>query len=114
MSHEEATMTTALLYVPKSAKRGEIITLKAVASHPMETGYRREVTGKIISRDILRQLTCHYDGAEIFRADFFPAIAANPFIAFTTIATRSGTITFRWVDDAGTVHTEKTELTVSP
>jgi sulfur-oxidizing protein SoxZ len=107
-------MTTALIYVPKSARRGETITLKAVASHPMETGYRRDATGKIIPRDIIRQLTCHYDGTEIFRADFFPAIAANPFIAFTTIATRTGAITFRWVDDAGAVHSEKTELTVLP
>jgi sulfur-oxidizing protein SoxZ len=105
-------MTTALLYVPKTAKRGEIITLKAVASHPMETGYRRDITGKIIPRDILKQLTCDYDGLEIFRADFFPAIAANPFISFTTIATQSGTITFRWVDDAGEAFTEKTVLTV--
>jgi sulfur-oxidizing protein SoxZ len=105
-------MTTALLYVQKTAKRGEIITLKAIASHPMETGHRREVTGKVIPRDILNQMTCHYDGVEIFRADFFPAIAANPFISFTTIATQSGPITFRWVDDAGKVYTEKTELTV--
>jgi sulfur-oxidizing protein SoxZ len=105
-------MTTALLYVPKTAKHGEVITLKAIASHPMETGHRREVTGKVIPRDILNQMTCHYDGIEIFRAEFFPAIAANPFISFTTIATQTGPITFRWVDDAGKVYTEKTELTV--
>jgi sulfur-oxidizing protein SoxZ len=105
-------MTTALLYVPKTAKHGEIITLKVIASHPMETGHRREVTGKVIPRDILNQMTCHYDGIEIFRAEFFPAIAANPFISFTTIATQTGPITFRWVDDAGKVYTEKTELTV--
>jgi sulfur-oxidizing protein SoxZ len=106
-------MATALLYVQKTAKRGEIITLKAIASHPMETGHRREVTGKIIPRDILKQLTCQYDGMEIFRADFFPAVAANPFISFTTVATKSGPIIFQWQDDAGKIFTEKTELTVT-
>jgi sulfur-oxidizing protein SoxZ len=106
-------MTTALLYVPKTAKRGEIITLKAIASHPMETGQRREVTGKVIPRDILNQLTCHFAGEEVFRAEFFPAVAANPFISFTMVAMTSGTITFRWVDDAGKSVTEKAELTVT-
>jgi sulfur-oxidizing protein SoxZ len=106
-------MTTALLYVQKTAKVGEVITLKAIASHPMETGHRREVTGKVIPRDILKLMTCEYDGMEIFRAEFFPAVAANPFISFTTIATKSGLITFQWVDDAGKIYTEKTELTVT-
>ena len=106
-------MATALLYVPKTAKRGEVITLKAIVSHPMETGYRREVTGKVIPRDIINRFSCRYDGAEIFKAEFFPAVAANPFISFTTIATQSGSITFTWVDDAGKVYTEKTELTVT-
>ena len=106
-------MATALLYVPKTARRGDVISLKAVFSHPMETGYRREVNGSIIPRDIIRQFTCQYDGAEIFKADFFPAIAANPFISFTTIATRSGTVVFTWIDDAGKAYVEKTELTVT-
>jgi sulfur-oxidizing protein SoxZ len=107
------TMATALLYVPKSAKKGEIISLKAVFSHPMETGHRRDVSGKAIPRDIISKFACTYDGAEVFRADFFPAVAANPFISFSTVATVSGPIVFSWTDDAGKTWSETTLLTVA-
>jgi sulfur-oxidizing protein SoxZ len=94
-------MATALLYVPKTAKKGEVITLKAVFSHPMETGYRRDVQGRTIPRDIISKFSCRYDGAEVFRVDFHPAIAANPFISFSTAATMYGPIVFTWTNNAG-------------
>jgi sulfur-oxidizing protein SoxZ len=106
-------MATALLYVQKTAKRGDVVTLRAVFSHTMETGYRREMNGKVIPRDIVHTFTCRYDGAEVFRAQFFPAIAANPFISFTTIATTTGPVAFSWTDDAGKTTTETTVLTVT-
>lgn len=106
-------MASALLDLPKTARRGEIITLKALVSHPMETGYRREISGAVIPRLIIHTFTCLYDGREIFRADLFPAMAANPLIAFTTRATRSGPIRFTWVDDAGTAITETADITVT-
>jgi sulfur-oxidizing protein SoxZ len=106
-------MSTALLYVPKAAKKGDVITLKAVFSHPMETGYRRDVRGRAIPRDIVSKFSCRYDGAEIFRADFHPAIAANPFISFPTIATVSGPIVFTWTDDAGKSWSETAQIVVT-
>ncbi len=106
-------MATALLYMPKTARRGEVITLKAVFSHPMETGYRRDVAGKPILRDIITTFTCRYDGVEVFRADFHAAIAANPFISFTTVATSSGQVIFTWTDGAGKSWSETAQLSVS-
>jgi sulfur-oxidizing protein SoxZ len=106
-------MATALLYVPKTARRGDVLALKAVFSHPMETGYRRDVAGKPIMRDIITTFTCRYDGVEVFRADFSPAIAANPFIFFTTIATVSGPLVFTWTDGAGKSWSETSQLAVS-
>jgi sulfur-oxidizing protein SoxZ len=94
-------MARALINVPVSARRGEIIEIKALVSHEMETGFRRTQLGVPIPRDIITQFVCRYNGAEIFRAEFHPAIAANPFIAFSTIATESGTITFEWTGDNG-------------
>ena len=67
----------------------------------------------MIPRLIIHTFTCRYDGEEIFRAELFPAMAANPLIAFATIATRSGPITFTWVDDAGTTITETATLVVT-
>jgi sulfur-oxidizing protein SoxZ len=94
-------MASALINVPKKAKRGEIIEIKTLMSHIMETGYRRTATGEVVPRDIITSFVCRYNGVEIFRADLFPAIAANPFITFFAVATESGKFDFDWVGDRG-------------
>jgi sulfur-oxidizing protein SoxZ len=99
-------MARAVVTLPAKARRGEIVEIKTLAQHPMETGFRRTQTGELIPRDIIRQFTCTYNGVEVYRADLHPAIAANPLIAFTTIATESGTLTFQWVGDNGYTVTE--------
>jgi sulfur-oxidizing protein SoxZ len=93
----------ALVRVPPRARRGEVIEVTAMAAHPMETGVRPGADGRLVPRNIVHTFTCRYDGAEVFRAEFHPAITANPYVAFTTVATRSGTLEFRWEDDRGAV-----------
>ena len=73
-------MARALINVPRKARRGEVIEIKTLVSHPMETGYRRDNVGNPIPRDIISRFTCMYNGTEVFRADLFPAVAANPFL----------------------------------
>jgi sulfur-oxidizing protein SoxZ len=91
----------ALVRVPPRARVGEVIEITAMAAHPMETGQRPGPDGRLLPRHIVHTFTCLYDGVEVFRADLFPAITANPYVAFTTVATRSGTLEFRWDDDRG-------------
>lgn len=105
-------MSTALVSVPARARRGEIVEIKALVSHPMETGYRRTQLGERIPRDIVRRFVCRYNGTEVFRAELHPAIAANPFFAFWTRATESGTLTFHWTGDGGFSVTESAAITV--
>jgi len=105
-------MARALINVPKTAKKGDVIAIKTLISHDMETGYRHDNVGETIPRDIIRLFVCTYNGQEIFRADLHPAIAANPFIAFTTVATASGTIEFTWTGDNGFSATEQATITV--
>ena len=71
-------MAAALINVPAKAKRGDIIEIKTLMSHIMETGYRHMASGEVVPRDIITSFTCRYNGTEIFRADLFPAISANP------------------------------------
>jgi sulfur-oxidizing protein SoxZ len=105
-------MPSALINVPPKAKRGDIIEIKALMSHIMETGYRRTAAGDIVPRDIITNFTCRYNGAEVFRADFFPAIAANPFVSFFTIAKESGRFEFEWIGDNGFSETASALITV--
>jgi sulfur-oxidizing protein SoxZ len=105
-------MASALINVPKKAKRGEIIEIKTLMSHIMETGYRRTAAGAVVPRDIITSFSCRYNGVEIFRADLFPAIAANPFFSFFTVATESGKFDFEWTGDKGFTETASTAISV--
>jgi sulfur-oxidizing protein SoxZ len=105
-------VASALINVPAKAKHGEIIEIKTLMSHIMETGYRRTATGEVVPRDIITSFACRYNGVEIFRADLFPAIAANPFITFSTIATESGKFEFEWIGDRGFSETASASITV--
>jgi sulfur-oxidizing protein SoxZ len=105
-------MARTLINVPAKAKRGEIILIRTLISHVMETGFRHTNLGVRIPRDIIDTFVCTYNGEEIFRATLHPAIAANPFITFHTVATESGTIAFTWTGDKGFSTTASAKITV--
>ena len=105
-------MPSALINVPKKAKRGDVIEIKTLMSHIMETGYRHTAEGEMVPRDIITTFSCRYNGAEIFRAELFPAISANPFITFFTVANESGKFEFEWTGDRGFAATASASITV--
>jgi sulfur-oxidizing protein SoxZ len=105
-------MARALINVPAKAKRGEIIEIKTLIQHEMETGFRVGTNGQVIPRDIITDFICKYNGEEIFRAELHPAISANPFFTFFTVATESGTISFEWSGDNGFAVSETATITV--
>ena len=106
-------MARALIHMPEAARRGEVIEIRALIGHPMETGYRPGADGRVLPRDIIRRFSCRYNDERVFAAELHPEIAANPYIAFYTIATGSGTLEFTWEGDNGFAQTEKKSLTVS-
>ena len=91
----------ARLRVTPSARRGEIVEIRLLVQHPMETGFRRDVQGRAIPMNVVNQVVARYDGREIFRAELGSGIAANPYLSFFTTATASGEVEVSWIDDAG-------------
>jgi sulfur-oxidizing protein SoxZ len=98
--------------VPETARKGEIIEIKTLISHPMESGLRRDESGNLVPRHILKKFVCTYRNQVVFEADWYPAIATNPYLAFTTVATESGELVFTWVDDDDQVFVTTAHLTV--
>jgi len=94
-------MARVVVNVPSRAKKGEVLAIRTLAEHPMESGFRRTQLGELVPRDIVTRFTCTYNGAEVFRVDVHPAMATNPLIAFTTVATESGELVFQWTGDRG-------------
>lgn len=105
-------MASALVNLPKKAKRGDVIEIRTLMSHIMETGYRRTAAGETVPRNIITSFTCRFNGREIFRADLFPAIAANPYFSFFTTASENGKFDFEWVGDNGFLETASVAITV--
>ena len=97
----------------KEAKKGDIVEVKALVSHVMETGQRKDSNGNTIPRKILNKFTCTVAGKQVFAADFEPAISANPYIQFKFKAQESGAVVLTWVDDDGSNIVGQEEITVS-
>ena len=103
----------ARVQIPKEARRGEVIEVRIVIQHPMETGFRRDEVGRLIKRNVINIFSCRYDGIEVFRADLSSGIAANPYLQFYTVAEASGEFEFTWMDDEGTQGTERQSIAVT-
>lgn len=99
--------------VPSSAKKDEVIEIKTLVSHPMESGQRKNAQGQTIPRKIINKMTVAYNGKPVFEAKLEAAISANPYISFFLKATESGTLDFAWTDDDGSVYKASQPITVS-
>jgi sulfur-oxidizing protein SoxZ len=98
--------------VPKTATKGEVIEIKTLMPHIMESGQRKDKDGKTIPRKIINKFTAEFNGKPLFSADLNAAIAANPYMQFFAKVDESGTFKFSWTDDDGTVTTAEQKITV--
>ena len=107
-------MATArtLIHIPAAA-RGTVIEIRASLAHPMETGHRPDAEGRLLPRSIVTRFECHLNGALVFAADLYPAIAANPYMAFTLRVEREGELQFSWQGDHGFAHRETRRLVMA-
>ena len=98
--------------VPKTAKRGEVIEVRVMVQHPMESGFRHDNVGKLVPRHIATDFNCRYNGREVFRADLHPAVSTNPYFSFYLVANDSGELVFSFADDRGGTVSETAQLSV--
>ena len=106
------TKPTPRVRVPAKATAGEIIEIKTLISHEMESGQRKDAKGETIPRKIINKFSASFNGKPVFSADWFSAISANPYQSFFFKATESGEFTFTWKDDDGSEYMSKNKLTV--
>ena len=106
-------MVRVLINVPKDIRANEPFDVKVLISHPMESGQRRDQLGQAIPRDIINHFVCTLDGETVVEMELFPAIAANPFLSFSVVAEKSGTLALTFTDDHGVTQTETAAITVT-
>lgn len=98
--------------VPSTAKAGEVITIKTLIDHKMESGFRKDKEGKLIPQQIINKFTAEFNGKPVFSADIRPAVSANPYFQFTVKVAESGTFKFSWVDDNGSTYSDEKTIKV--
>jgi sulfur-oxidizing protein SoxZ len=105
-------MNNTRIQIPAKIRRGDVVEVRLLIRHPMETGFRHNNVGRPIPQNVIKLVTCRYNGEEIFRAELFSGVAANPYLAFFTTASDSGELEVIWTDDAGQTETERIQVTV--
>ncbi len=103
---------TPQIKVPARAERGEVVLLRAKLNHPMETGWRENAAGETVPRNRIHTFLCEFEDREIFRADLHSGISADPYLAFFTTASATGTFRFTWLEDGGRAYTAAASMEV--
>jgi sulfur-oxidizing protein SoxZ len=106
-------MANTRIQIPAEIKHGDVVEVRLLIRHPMETGFRHDHVGKPIPQNVIKLVTCRYNGEEIFRAELFSGVAANPYLAFFTTASESGELEVIWTDDTGVTETERVAIQVA-
>lgn len=94
-------MNIARVQWPDNVRSGEVIKVRLLIQHPMDTGYLQDFTGKVVPRNIIRVLTCHLGSQEVFRIEPSSGISANPFFEFYVCAAATAEFKIEWLDDKG-------------
>jgi sulfur-oxidizing protein SoxZ len=106
-------MTRPRVKLPDNIKIGDIIEIKALISHVMETGQRRTAEGQLVPRNIIKSFRSTFNGHLVFSADLQPGVSANPYIAFTMKVVSPGDLELVWTDDTEAIITERQKLVIS-
>jgi sulfur-oxidizing protein SoxZ len=106
-------MTKPRIKLPDVVKIGDIIEIKALITHPMETGQRRNAAGELVPRHIIKSVAATFNGQAVFNADLQSGISANPFLAFSMKVVGPGDLELSWTDDNDAVTVERQKLALS-
>lgn len=106
-------MAKARVKVPKTAAAGEVVTIKALVNHKMESGQRKDADGNVIPRMIINSFVATFNGAEVISVAMEAAISTNPYLQFSFAVPETGDLAFKWVDDDGEVTEATKTITVA-
>jgi len=85
----------------RAKMKGDVAEVKALMSHPMETGLRKnKKTGEKIPAHFIENVTCTHKGKAVMVANWGPAVSKNPYLSFRFKGAAKGDmITVSWVDN---------------
>jgi len=91
----------ARIRVPDQIRRGDLITVNAIVSHPMDTGFFRTAEGDPIPAYFIKDVVVTYGTQEVARFEWTSGISRDPVVSFTLKADREARLTMMWSDNKG-------------
>ena len=107
-------MNLARMQWPERIAAGDVVKVRLLVQHPMDTGYLQDLLGKMVARNVIRLLTCKLGAREVLRVEPSSGIAANPLFEFFVHATETAEMHVEWIDDRGNRGELKQTMTVLP
>lgn len=95
------TIGEARIRVPDRINRGDLIIVNSIISHPMDTGFFRDVEGDPIPAYFIKQVVVTYGKDEVARFEWTSGISRDPVVSFTLKADREAPLTMIWTDNKG-------------
>ncbi|MEO7937209.1 MAG: thiosulfate oxidation carrier complex protein SoxZ [Burkholderiaceae bacterium] len=81
---------------------GDKTTVRVLMGHEMETGQRKDSSGKLIPAWYIQHVTAQLNGKTVMTAQWGPAVSKNPFLQFVVKGGKAGDkITIQWEDNKG-------------
>ena len=66
----------------KAVAQDNVVSVKILIQHVMETGRRKDESGKIVPAHYITEVTAQYKGEMVFHAELGPGISKDPYLAF--------------------------------
>jgi thiosulfate oxidation carrier complex protein SoxZ len=100
----------ARIRVPNQITRGDLITVNAIISHPMDTGFFRTAEGAPIPAYFIKDVVVTYDNQEVARFEWTSGISRDPLVSFTLRAEKEAPLTMVWTDNKGAVFKQSVNI----
>jgi sulfur-oxidizing protein SoxZ len=86
----------------RAKSKNDVTTVKALMTHPMETGQRKnKKTGELIPAHFIQEVVCESDGKVVMSTLWSGGVSKNPYISFKFDGGKGGTLTLKWTDNTG-------------
>ena len=91
---------------------GDKTTVRVLMSHEMETGQRKDASGKIVPAWFIQEVSAQHNGKTVMTAQWGPAVSKNPFLQFVVKGAKAGDkIAVTWVDNTRDKRTDEATVT---
>jgi len=96
----------------RASNKNGVATVKALITHPMETGLRKDKkTGKAVPAHFIQTVSGKHNGKEVIMAEWSGAVSKNPYMSFQFKGAAKGdSVELSWSDNKGGSETASTKV----